>query len=142
MSMGYNVQPTDMQAKAMQYIREGMGKRDAMLKAGYSKETSQAPGRNLLSRAGASSILEEYQAEYSKAGITQQYLAQKVAKMLEAQKTDKDDYFTQSKAMEWARKDLGLAAPEQQTPTTVVIVAPTEVIKKYELSSDTIESSE
>ena len=140
--MGYNVKPTDMQAKAMQYIREGMTQQGAMIKAGYTEKTAEAPGANLLRRAGVKSILEEYQAEYSKAGITQQYLAKKVAKMLEAQKTDKDDYFTQSKAMEWARKDLGLSTPEQQTPTTVVIVAPAEVIKKYELSPDTIDSSE
>lgn len=115
--------PTAMQAKALQLIREGEKPTVAMRKAGYTAQVSKAPKQNLLSSAAAKSIIEQYQEEYLRVGITPQYLAQKTAEWLEATKIDHShtepdrivpDYQTQLKAAELVRKDLGLG--QESTP--------------------------
>lgn len=131
--------PTTKQAKALELIREGQTPTSAMREAGYSEETSQAPGRNLLSSAGAQSIIDQYKAEYAKVGITQQYLAAKTAEWLEATKIDHShtepdqvvpDYQTQLKAADMVRKDWGFAS-EQPAGMTNILVIPSELLSKY-----------
>ena len=70
----------------MELIREGVPPTRAMREAGYSEQTSGSPKENLLVSAGAKTIIEQYKAEYSRVGITPQYLAAKTAEWLEAQK--------------------------------------------------------
>lgn len=124
--------PTVMQAKAMELIREGNTPRQAMLKAGYSVATASHPSDNLLRTPGTQSIIEQYKAEYTKAGITPEYMVKKTKEWLEAKKvktslTEPDqiveDYQTQLKAAEFVRKDFGLAEPlqSQQQTTNVQI---------------------
>ena len=125
-----NNQPTAMQAKAMELIREGKTPTQAMREAGYSEDTTEAPKQNLLSRPGVISIIEQYRDEYARVGITQQYMAAKTAQWLEAKKVvsaritgkdangqtddfiEVDDYQTQLKAAEMVRKDWGLGQPD------------------------------
>lgn len=109
--------PTEMQAKALELIRNGTPPVTAMKEAGYSVYTSAHPTDNLLRSAGAKSIIEEYKEAYTRVGITQEYMANKTKEWLEAQKikssmTEPDkivpDYETQLKAAEMVRKDWGL----------------------------------
>lgn len=84
--MKNRVKPTAKQAKALELIREGTLPTLAMRKAGYSAETSRTPGKNLIGSAGAQSIIEKYKSEYTKVGITPQYMAAKTAEWLQAKK--------------------------------------------------------
>lgn len=100
---------TAKQSKAMQLIREGNNSTSAMRSAGYSDQTSQAPGRNLLRSVAAMSIVEQYKEEYLSLGITSIYIVKKTKEWLEAKNsTGQPDYRTQLKAAEFVRRDFGL----------------------------------
>lgn len=142
---------SDKQAKAMELIRNGVKPTVAMKKAGYSDETSQAPGRNLLRGAGAKTIIEQYKDAYAKFGITPQYMAAKTVEWLQAEKvqtshTEPDkmvpDYATQTKAAEMVRKDWGMVQEMNINIDNKILVMPSEIIDKYEIPSSAEPSSE
>ncbi len=137
-------QTTDKQAKALKLIREGEKPTVAMRMAGYSSKTSEAPSQNLLRSAGAKSIIEQFQEEYYRVGITPSYLVEKTKQWLEAKKPigakilvnkdgklisaddegaiEVDDFITQIKAAEFVRKDLGLISEQNQINQTNIQV--------------------
>jgi len=108
--------PTAMQAKAMELIREGVRPVQAMREAGYTEEVSQAPKRNLLSRPGAQTIIEQYKDAYTAVGITPAYMAEKTKEWLDWE--GRPD--VQQKAAEMVRKDWGMAQ-EATTPGGVAV---------------------
>jgi phage terminase small subunit len=108
--------PTAKQAKALELIREGMPPTKAMREAGYSEETAQAPGRELLRSAGAQTIIEQYRAEFTQVGITPRYMAEKAKELMEAETVKSSmtgpdiripDNKTRLEAWKEARQDLG-----------------------------------
>lgn len=111
------VTPTAKQAKAMQLIREGVKPTIAMREAGYAASTSEAPSEKLVRSAGAKTIIEQQLDAYARIGITQEFLADKTAEWITAQKIDHShtepdtlvpDYQTQLKAADMVREDMGL----------------------------------
>ena len=78
--------PTQMQSEAMQNILSGDKPREAMIKAGYSPKVAHDPKGNLLTLKGPQMIIEQYQAEYARLGITPIYMAKKDKEWLEATK--------------------------------------------------------
>lgn len=128
--MPKTVQPTVMQSKAMELIRQGKTPTEAMRQAGYAESVVEAPKQNLLSSPGAQSIIEQYKDAYARVGITQDYMAGKTKEWLEAKKvhtshTEPDkfvpDYQTQIKAAEMVRQDWGMG-PQQGLPDEGLIM--------------------
>lgn len=110
-------QPTAMQAKALELIREGKTPRSAMLEVGYTEATASHPSENLLRTPGVQSIIEQYRAEYERLGIIPTYYVEKVRDLIEADKvhsshTEPDrtvpDWSARAKGLEIFRKDIGL----------------------------------
>lgn len=119
--------PTIKQAKAMELIREGKTPTQAMREAGYSENTSEAPGQNLLRSAGAKNIIEAYREEYVRQGLIPASYIQKVIELTEAEKvhsshTEPDtlvpDWQARAKGLEIYRKDIGL---DQEQPVVIPV---------------------
>lgn len=106
--------PTLKQIKALKYISQGMTKRSAMLKAGYSMSTAAHPKRELLSHKGVQNSLASLKTRLVDKGMTDEFMVNKFWEWMNAQKltnslTEPDrevpDYQTQLKAYDkW--KDL------------------------------------
>lgn len=79
-------QPTLKQIKALQYMNQGMTKRSAMLKAGYSVAAANHPKQALMEKKSVRKILRGMADELQDVGLTQAYMANKVAEFMEASK--------------------------------------------------------
>jgi phage terminase small subunit len=128
--------PTEMQAKAMQYILDGEKPKDAMIRAGYSPKVAKDYKQNLLEYKGPQQIIKEHQAEFARVGITPIYMARKTAEWLEATKIkssmtepDKEvpDYQIQIKAAERVDKIWGI---NQENDITNVQINITPILGK------------
>lgn len=100
--------PTIMQVRALQYINQGMSKRAAMIKAGYSKSSAINPGKVLMNKKGVKNILISMAGELNDAGLTTEYMVAKFKEWLEAEKSSESgkspDYEIQLKAYkEWKK---------------------------------------
>lgn len=115
------VKPSIRQIRALQYKNQGMSTRQAMIKAGYSKNSSGQPGRLLYGTGGVKQILDSMAGELNDAGLTTKYMVGKFKEWMEAEKvhtshTEPDrtvpDYDVQLKAYDrWEKvmtpKDIG-----------------------------------
>lgn len=70
--------PTIKQISALNYINQGLTKRQAMLKAGYSVGSADHPNNRLIKGKSVKGIIEEMQSELIKAGLTPEYMAGKL----------------------------------------------------------------
>lgn len=105
--------PTLKQIQALQYMNQGMSKRQAMLKAGYALDTAGHPTRTLMKTDGVKMIGRTMYMELAQAGITSEFMIEKFREWLNATKTtnsftepDKSvpDYAIQLKAyQEWKK---------------------------------------
>lgn len=105
--------PTLKQIQALQYINQGMSKRQAMLKAGYALDTAGHPDRTLMKADGVKMIGRSMYMELAQAGITSEFMIEKFKEWLNATKStnsftepDKSvpDYAIQMKAyQEWKK---------------------------------------
>lgn len=109
--------PTIRQIKALQYVNQGMSKRQAMKKAGYSKAVWNHNSSTLMKKQGVQQMLGSMQGKLTDAGLTTEYMAKKFKEWLEAQKihtshTEPDrevpDYDTQIKAYDRWEKVIGV----------------------------------
>jgi hypothetical protein len=121
-SLGINkVKPTPMQLSTFENIKRGMKLRDAMLAGGYSEQTSKNTKQKLVESRGFQEVLAEIQAEG----------------LFDADAKVRLDYIRENK------RDLGLLSEKGEVGNTVnILVIPGELIEKYDISSDTINSSE
>lgn len=102
------VTPTLKQIKTLQYKHiEGLSTYKAMRKAGYSKDVAEHPKHNFWNKAGVKKLVSDINES---AGITTDYLGEKLKEFLEAKKKvishtgpdyDVPDYDVQVKA--WDR---------------------------------------
>lgn len=105
--------PTIKQVKALQYMSQGMSKRQALLKAGYSLEVASHPGRGFMKSDGVKHIGRTMYMQLAQAGVTSEFMIEKFKQWLNATKTtnsftepDKQvpDYKTQLEAYkEWKK---------------------------------------
>lgn len=110
----YRRQPTIKQIRALQYRNQGMTKRAAMKKAGYSPAAYNNPGATLMKSRGVKQILQSMAGDLEDAGLTAEFMAQKFQEWISAKKihtsmTEPDrevpDYQTQLRAYK-AWKDI------------------------------------
>ena len=107
----YRVAPTIRQIKAIRYINEGLSKRQAFIKAGYSDGYASSNIKNKLKKGSFVKVIMSMQNELQEAGLTSQYMVGKFREWMEATKAhpsgaDSDrkvpDYDVQLKAYkEW-----------------------------------------
>ena len=83
----YKRKPTLKQIKALRYIQGGMTKRQAMLKAGYSKGAAMNPGTRLMKTKGVQNSLMAFSKKLAEDGLTDTYMVKKFKEWLEAQRT-------------------------------------------------------
>ncbi len=80
------VKPTTKQILTLKYINEGLNKRQAQIKAGYSvKNATHNTGRTLRSKS-IKQVLDNMKGELVDAGLTTTYMVNKFKEWLEAQK--------------------------------------------------------
>jgi hypothetical protein len=109
----YSRPPTLKQVQALQYMNQGMSKRKALLKAGYSNEVASHPTKAFMKSAGVKQIAQTMYMELAMAGITSEFMIDKFKEWLNATKqtnsyTEPDktvpDYAIQLKAyQEWKK---------------------------------------
>jgi len=105
--------PSARQVKAFHYMSQGMSKRAAMLKAGYSLNVANTHGKWLTQESMASrELFDNLKRSLTGTKITGEYLANKFQQWLEAQKDDKADYKTQLQAF---RELMGAVKPAENT---------------------------
>lgn len=126
------VKPTERQKKAFVNIQRGMNLRDAMLEAGYTKQTSHSAKQKLVDSRGFTELIKEYREDLRRAGITKEVLAEVQAEGLFDQDAKvRLDYLKETK------KDLGLTELEKGVGnTTNILVIPSELMGKYGITSD------
>ena len=73
--------PSKKAVQALEFMSRGMTKRQAMIKAGYSKTTAANPGNNLLKQSTILSALDRMKLTLENRGITDIYLAEKLAEL-------------------------------------------------------------
>lgn len=138
-SLGINkVKPTPMQLSTFENIKRGMKLRDAMIAGGYKDSSSQKPKQNLTDRRGFQELIVEYREDLRKAGVTKEVLAEIQAEgLFDADANTRLDYIRENK------RDLGLVAEKGESGnTTNILIMPSELISKYGISSEPINSSE
>lgn len=104
---------TSKQLIALQLINQGMNKRQAMLKAGYSKGSADNPKENLMQSQAITSIVDKFQMQLADEGITTAYLAGKFKEWLDAQMKGNPDYHTQLEAAKML-KDIYNITPKDK----------------------------
>ena len=118
--LGRNKKPTMKQVRALQYISQGMSKRQAMIKAGYAESSASAPGNMLMKRAGVKQLLDSFKLDLIRAGLTGEHWANKILEWSDATKIDHSqtgpdlnvpDYDTQIKGFDRWHKVM---APESE----------------------------
>ncbi len=109
--MGRKVPPTQKQQLALQYISQGLNKKNAMIKAGYSPATARVPSKLMRSK-NIESAMERLQHELVSIDVTIPYLAQKIKSTLEAKKDTSEDYTTQLQGLKMA-KDILIPLPKK-----------------------------
>lgn len=101
------VKPTIKQIRTLQYLQQGMSRRQAMLKAGYAKNTAHVGKVNQFN--GFKQLVYRMPELLQKAGLTDDYMVDKFKEWLEATKmhtspTEPDrnvpDYQVQLKAFD------------------------------------------
>ena len=108
----YKKKPTQMQLLAIQHLKAGLTKQQAMLKAGYSEVSSRNPKINLMDRAGTKTLIEQYREQLRKAGVSIDVLAEvEAAGLFDENGAVRLGYLKENK------KSLGLSVEEpiQQT---------------------------
>lgn len=78
--------PTVKQIAALNYINQGMSKRQAMIRAGYSVSTARYPKGNLMVSNGAKQTMESLKEELINKGLTVEYMAGKIKEWIDAKK--------------------------------------------------------
>jgi len=100
----YRRPPTLKQIKAVQYMNQGMTKRQALLKAGYSIAVASHPTKFFMERKGVKRMLSTMVGELADAGLTTTYMVNKFKEWLEAEGVGGPDYTTQLAAYrEWKK---------------------------------------
>lgn len=88
--------PTARQVKALQLINQGYSQTKALKEAGYSKHYANS-STQFMRQPVIQAILTGMKDELIHQGLTQKYMAGKVAKWMEAKKEDDDNYDVQLK---------------------------------------------
>ena len=131
--------PTALQRKATELLalNPKLSKRQAMIRAGYSKNTASHPKGDFLEAPGTKTAIEEMKEKLIGRGITMDYMAEKYKEWMEAKKvkgsmTEPDkivpDYETQLKAKEDVNRLLGMG--ESKTDISVNSTGPVQIVFK------------
>ena len=95
--------PSIKQIMAIKYFSEGLSKRQALLRAGYSVSTADQPSRVFKTKS-MRSLVGNVQDELVDEGITSNYVSSKIKEWFEAEKTVNglvvSDYNIQIKAFD------------------------------------------
>ena len=95
-------QPSVRQIQAFHYINQGMSKRAAMIKAGYSPSTANQAMR-VIHTQSMKAVTQSFADQLENEGLTTQYLAWKLKELVDATKfvdgVIVPDYKTQIEAM-------------------------------------------
>src|SRR6185369_10910459 len=82
----HKIKPTIKQIMALKYINEGMSKRQAMIKAGYSPYVAERPTDRLMNAQGTKVALASMASELENSGLTITYMAGKFKEWMDATK--------------------------------------------------------
>lgn len=115
--------PTIKQIKCFQNLQQGMSKRQAMLKAGYSVSSANQ-GARPLRKQGMKILMESFDGELINAGLTVEFVAGKVKEWITAKKPifgkggtilqEIPDYQTQLSGFNCWKDGMGLNQKEGQ----------------------------
>jgi len=120
------VKPTEKQRSTFEHIKRGMKLRDAMLEAGYSKETAQKTKQNFTDRAGVQPLIEQYKKLLIKNGLSLDMLAEiQIEGLFDENGAVRLGYLRETK------KDMGLVQDEVPNQTNIQINVHPEFLKKY-----------
>src|SRR3990167_2871367 len=120
------VKPTEKQRSTFEHIKRGMKLRDAMIEAGYSKETAQKTKQNFTDRAGVQPLIEQYKKLLIKNGLSLDMLAEiQIEGLFDENGAVRLGYLRETK------EDMGLAHDDVSTQTNVQIVFTKEELNKY-----------
>lgn len=104
------VKPTEKQLKTLHHLKTAKTLQEAMLKGGYSKNSSLYPKENFLDREGTKTAIEQYREDLINAGVTSEVLAEiEVAGLFEENGAVRLGYLKEVK------KSMGLL--NEQAPT-------------------------
>ena len=78
-------------------VNQGVTPTEAMRKAGYAESTVRNPKQKLLRSNAVLDIVQQVKFELEDQGLTVQFLVQKYKQLIEAKKTDPDNYEVQLK---------------------------------------------
>ena len=120
------VKPTEKQRSTFEHIKRGMKLRDAMIEAGYSKETAQKTKQNFTDRAGVQPLIEQYKKLLIKNGLSLDMLAEiQIEGLFDENGAVRLGYLRETK------KDMGLVQDEVPNQTNIQINVHPEFLKKY-----------
>lgn len=100
--------PSIRQIKALQNLAQGMSKRQAMIKAGYSLSTANQAAR-VFDKKSMKNLLETYKELFEKAGINPAYIVGKFSEWLNSENEE-----VQLKAYDRYEKIMGIVGKENQ----------------------------
>jgi len=131
--------PTALQKDAIEILATNpkISKRQAMIKAGYSKVTASHPKQNLIEAPGTKTALEEIKDKLIGRGINIDFMADKYFEWLNAKKikgsmTEPDkvvpDYETQLKAKDDVNRIFGMG--EEKVGIKVNSTGPVQIVFK------------
>ena len=83
----YRRPPTLKQIKALQYMNQGMSKRQALIKAGYSESVYSHPQKAFMQKKGVRQIIDTMVGELNDAGLTTAYMVNKFKEWMESQQS-------------------------------------------------------
>lgn len=162
--MSARVKPTDKQKAFVKAKLEnpGISNYQAAIRAQYSPNTAKNAQKRIVEKDGTIAAMNEWRKKLRERGLGEEKLLDKYEQWIDAKKAvsaritsrdadsttddfiDVDDYQTQLKAGEWLREDFGI----KQTSTSAlnihgdkVLVIPSELIAKYGLTPDPVDSS-
>lgn len=98
-----NVKPTEKQLKTFLHMKKAKTMQEAMLKGGYSLNSSIAPSKNFLEREGVKPLIEQYRDDLINAGISTSILAE-----IQAEGLFDQDARVRLEYLKETKKDIGL----------------------------------
>jgi len=111
------VKPTELQKETFKHLHHAKTLQEAMLKGGYSKNSSLYPKANFLDREGTKSLINQYREELRKAGVSIEVLAE-----VEASGLFDENGAVRLGYLKENKKSLGLSTEEPIQQTNIQIV--------------------
>lgn len=109
------VKPTKKQERTFKHMARAKTLQEAMLKGGYSKNSSLYPKQNFLDLEGTKTLIEEYREDLINAGVSLEVLAEIQAEGLFDQNSGiRLGYLKETK------KDMGVFQPDNKPPAILI----------------------